>query len=263
MAKYPYQEFFRKFPQIYKGFSDVVQHSKNFEAELRNLQLLSGVRSLMSIGAGEGALELSVAQSEALMLGYIDPSSPAAEVYQRNAQKAGLTQRCVETHVGGFESFQGQRSYDLVLSIHSWYAFGKNEHLLRKALQLMGPGGAFFLTLISRSSLVWKLADLFENKEGSDNLCAEDISEFSKSLGLEHRFVLNRRVFPSTYFLKKGLLTQPARDVAAFLNFSSWDEISPALQRKTLEYFRDEQVEGQIAFTCGCLIFRESKTLSS
>ena len=35
MAKYTYTEFFKKLPEIYHGFCDVVEHAKNFEAEIK------------------------------------------------------------------------------------------------------------------------------------------------------------------------------------------------------------------------------------
>lgn len=256
MAKYTYQQFFKKFPEIYQGFCDVVEHAKNFEEELRRQSLVEGAQTLLSIGAGDGELELSLAKSEKIKLSYIDPSPSASEKYQKKAQELGVKEYCTNTFIGGFEDYADEVKHDLVLSIHSWYAFGKNEALLRKALQLVRPSGHFFLTLISRESLVWKLADLFQNKEGSDNLCSEDISEFAHTLGLQHQYIQNSRSFPLEYFVADGKLTKAACDVASFLNFSSWEEISPDLKDETLQYFLREQQHGRIEFYCGCLIFQ-------
>jgi cyclopropane fatty-acyl-phospholipid synthase-like methyltransferase len=256
MAKYSYKEFFKKFPDIYQGFCDVVQHAENFEMELRKQNLVKGVRSLISIGAGTGELELSLGSKEGIRLSYIDPSESASEAYRKKAHILGLDSQCLETFTGGFEDYTVKQKYNLVLSIHSWYAFGKNASLLKKALSMVSPEGRLFIALISKKSLVWKLADLFQNKEGSNNLCAEDISEFSNTLQISHEFIENRRSFPASYFLKNNQLTQPARDVAAFLNFSSWEEIDLPLREKAREVFQASEKSGQIDFLCGCLVYK-------
>lgn len=253
MSKYTYSDFFTQFPEVYQRFHSIVDHSSNYLQDLSERGLLNGVRSVLSIGAGQGALELYLASQYGVKLGYIDPTPQFAKIYQEKLDEQKLRSYACETVVGSFEEYTSDMLYDLVISIHSWYAFGRDRALLEKALSSLKPGGQCFITIVSHDSVAWKLAQLGSSADNTAD-AAEGLSKWAQDIGCWHDYYINHRYIAYERLVQDGQLTEDGKSLS-LLHLKSWEELSQEIQAGFVEVLSDSAHDGLVDFQCGCLVF--------
>jgi hypothetical protein len=258
MAPYSFQDFFGKCPLVFTKYYDIAEHPKNFYRQLDDLSLFSGVKSILSIGAGEGVLEVRAAVEHRTLLGYVDPSTPFYESFLQKVAAAGIEKQLVEAYNAQFQTCELKHTYDLVISSHSWYAFGLDRQMLEKALSAVAAGGHLFITILSDKSITYDLGVLLRNFD-EEHLTAERLSQWALSEGFAHRYVMNEKRVPwSVFCTPDGELTQSGQDFSAFLMTTPWAEIPDKIRDAAVELFAKHRQGDDVILRCGCLVFDQS-----
>lgn len=199
-------------------------------------------------------LEIEACKKRQLHIGYIDPAPEYVRAFKERVHHDGLDSLVQEIFQGPFQDYRPRGRYDRVIAIHSWYAFGFDKQLLEKALSCVNPGGMFFLTVVSKSSATWKLAELARGVRG-ENLSAEALSEWAYREGFPHRYVTNHKIIPEDEFVTEKGVTEKGKMFASFLMCTPWSDMSTTLQRKVFEVLDGERNQHAIVLKCGCLFF--------
>ena len=254
MSSYSYIDFFQQFPSAYRNFETIVDHSDNFYQELHRSGILRGVSSVLSIGAGEGELELRLAKEDKIKLAYVEPATQFVKRYKSRRAEIGVEEFCYEIWDGPFQNYSTESKFDLVILIHSWYAFGFDRKIFEKCSALLKPSGRIFITIISENSLTWKIGNLANNQSGQ-NLSAEKLSDWFKSESLDHDYRVNIRKVPAKKMLCGEELTPIGKNFVSFISFCPWNQMDVNLQDRIKRLFIEETKGENINLRCGCLIF--------
>jgi len=183
-------------------------------------RVLDRAGSLFSIGPGNGALELRLAEKYGLELGYAEPSASSRAALEAAAARAGLGSRITERQAGCYSPTELNRHYDVILSSASWYALGLNREILDRTLALLSEGGALIVELTSRTDFF-----VARGVRKSIAMTAEDFSEWLTAEGLHHELGFVGRTLPMDLLIRDGEPTRVAMDAIAFFTLSRWDAI--------------------------------------
>ena len=177
-------------------------------------------QSVFSVGPGRAELELALCSEYDCEFGYAETYSRYCRTLERRFRRANLARNIVQRHQGGFQAFQPTRGYDLILAIHSWYAFGQDGSQLRKALGMLSDGGSFLLTVTCDDDF------FFQNEVRQQVFSAQQLSQWSNDLGLDHEFHLLRLPVAAHDLIVDEELTEEARGIASFLRARLWRDFS-------------------------------------
>lgn len=153
---------------------------------LENLGLLSADMSILSAASGLGVLEFHLAEDYHAKLGLVAPTSAMLNIFESKMLEARIADQILESHVGSFPNLTLSHRYDLILFIHAWNAFGKNEMALRRAMDLRNPDGKIFFAMSSRESRLVSIIKKIEPKY-SPHFHFEDLTQWLDELGLSYR----------------------------------------------------------------------------
>lgn len=102
---------------------------------------------MLSAGCGGGVMDRRITRVirdhvDSLSLVGVDPNPEHTEAFQRQFAKEGFE---VEVFTGMFEDYDSQGSFDLIHFVHCLYYFEHIEPELRKAVDMLTPGGALIV----------------------------------------------------------------------------------------------------------------------
>ena len=246
-----YLEYFERFPDAYAKIVKSLNRIETLYQYLRACGLLQGVKSVLSIGSGDAAVEIRLAGELGFELGVVEPAEDYLKKSLAGAEAAGIRLR--EAHHGSFQSYQSHLKYDLVLSLYSWFAFGFDRQVLEKALSCRAPGGKLVICLQGEASPSTQISGL--SRASGINLTSEKISQWATELGFDHRVEVYHGVVPAPTYLDNRGLTQTGRDLVSFLLATPWDDVTPELRAKTLGILQESLCDGNVDFESPCLIF--------
>ena len=235
------------YQSIYQKF---IRHNFLYYDVLRDRHLLDGVHTLLSIGAGEGQLEIQLAEEYGLQLGYIDRAESMVCAFNDRVKDKAIEDLILESHLGDFETYDPKNRYDLVIAIHSWYSIRFNQEMLEKALDLVEPAGRFFVSLTSEQ-------DQFKQQVWSHPLWAEDFSSWARSAGFGHEFFTKAVPLQVADFFESGDLTHDALAYVGFLNGTKWNDLPISMKQGAREFLQRCEVDGKIQKVDGCLVFQK------
>lgn len=238
-------------PIYYRIYEKFIRNDVIFYQIFKDHGLLGGVSSLLSIGSGEGKLEIQLAKELGIKLGYIDLSEFASRIFNAQAEANDVEHLIIERHYDTLQTFESQYQYDLVISIHSWYRIGNDRILLQKALDLVRPGGKLFISVSSRDDELRKELSQYTQ----DLIAGEDFSEWASSEGFEHECFTHTLPIPIKDFFCEGNLTGEAKDLIGFLNKKSWDELPDEFKMKAQQILCSRQPQGSVSRVDACLLF--------
>lgn len=228
----PYaDDFYARHPGVFLRFRDLVDRVPAMLAYLTGGDLLRGVASVLSIGAGDGELELQLAAQRGVSIGVVEPSAPYLETFRARARERGLGHRlgvCVGARFEAVTDEALRDRFDLVLAIHSWYAFGLDEAPLRRALALRAPGGRLLIVLGSGRGPTPALKALGER--AAHDVTAEQLSAWARERGHEHALDEVPNAIPAASLLSGDVLTDDGRVFVSFLAQCPFAELAPAAQ---------------------------------
>lgn len=250
-----YLEYFEKFPDAYKKIVDSFDRPRTLYTFLADHGFLDTTSTILSIGSGEGEVELKIAKESEIEIGVVEPSKILFDQMMTNARDADVESNLLEAHQQSFEKFQPARKYDLVLSLFSWFAFGFDQRLLTKALSCRNPTGKLLICLQSESSPSTKISAM--SRSSGINLTSEALSTWASDKGFRHEFDIYHGTVPAKRFILHGELNQTGRDLTSFLTATPWNELTDDARSVALDSLHQAYHEDVIDFQCGCLIFSD------
>ena len=247
-----YLEYFERFPDAYARIVESLNRIETLAQYLRSSGYLDGAASVLSIGCGDGAVEILLAREMGFSLGVVDPAAEYLESCQRGAVNAGIELR--EARQETFQDYNSSFKYDVVLSLYSWFAFEFDREILKKAIACCAPRGALLIILQGEASPSTEISAL--SQASGINLTAEKLSNWAQEEGFKHQVdVYHGDVIASTY-LERGEFTQAGRDLVSFLLATPWEQILPTLKNRTLSILKQSVNNDRIDFVSPCLVFK-------
>jgi hypothetical protein len=245
---------FETSPEVFQRFGELVDNPGTFHSFLTEGGYLDGVASILSIGAGEGVLETRLMHEFGVQMGYVDPTVPYVAAYRESIRAAGLGDLAVAVFCGRFQDYPPQRTFDLVLSIHSWYAIGTDAAALEKALACRSARGRLVIALASEESFDIKWANLVAEPD-QKYITAEQISTWSKQAGIAHEYRVCARAMAVQQLVQNGEFTADGRAMFSFLARTPFEEIPASSRALVADLLESCQRGGVLQKTAGCLVF--------
>ena len=141
---------------------------------------------ILSVGCGGGVMDhnisdLFAAHAESLSLVGIDPNPRHTAAFEALLSSEGFE---VEVHTGIFEDYKPDTGFDLIHFVHCLYYFEHIEPELRKAVEMLTPGGALVILQAPNEDLN-HLADRAWKKQFNQSAWySDDVLSVLKDLGL-------------------------------------------------------------------------------
>ncbi len=248
-----YVEYFRKFPDAYAKVVGGFDRKRTLTAYLLESGVLDGAASVLSIGPGDGAVEVELMRKSNLHLGFVEPSKLFYDQCLAGIKAAGFEERITEACNASFQDYESSESYDVVLSLFSWFALGFDRDMLEKALRCVKPGGRLLICIQAESSP----STLISAASRSDgiSLTSEALSRWASEEGFAHRYEVYHGLVPAEQYLDDGGLTEAGRDLVSFISATLWEDIPSALKQTALKAMQDANDGTHIDLAGGCLIF--------
>jgi len=248
-----YLEYFMKRPDSYEKIVAEFDRTKTLFDYLRDSGVVDSASTILSIGAGDGEVEIRLAKEMGRQIGIIEPSPDYFERFTANAFGAGVRDQVIEARQQTLQDFQAHPSYDLVLSLFSWFAFGLDRELLEKALSSLAPTGQLLICLPEEVNPLTKIS--VASRPSEITLTSDGLSSWAKSEGFDHRYDVYHGVVPAARFLASGRLTERGKDLVAFVAARSWAEVTEDVRSTALGSLVEANDGELIDFRSGCLIF--------
>ena len=126
----------------------------------RLAELGDGPVSVLSVGCGDGSLDVRLAESLVLAVPGrsvryvgIDPWSPSARLFTAAMAALGAEELSVTAHVASFDDAPVNETFDVVVFVHSIYYVADVPDTLRGACKLLRPGGQLWVLNAPRAAL--------------------------------------------------------------------------------------------------------------
>lgn len=248
-----YVEYFRKFPGAYAKVVGGFDRKTTLTDYLNTSGILDGAESMLSIGPGDGVVEVALMQQRGLRLGFIEPSKLFFDQCLAGVQEAGLEAFLVEARNEAFQDYRSAERYDIVLSLFSWFALGFDRAMLEKALACVKPGGRLLICLQVEPSPS-TIISAASRSEGI-SLTSEKLSDWANAEGFAHDYDVYHGLVPTERYLKNGNLTEAGRDLTSFVSATPWEEIPQELKSTALDAMQAASDGAHIDLAGGCLIF--------
>ncbi len=248
-----YLEYFKKFPHAYTKVVASFDRTRTLYAYLVDSGVVDDVSTILSIGSGDGEVEIRLAKETERRIGIIEPSPMFFDRFVVNARDAGIWDLMLEARRQSFQEFQPVRAYDLVLSLFSWFAFEFDRQLLAKALSCRTATGKLLICLQAEACPSARISAV--SRSSGINLTSEALSAWATSAGFEHEYDVYHGIVPAERFVMHGELTQTGKDFVAFVAATPWNELPGEVQSAGLDSLLQAQHGDLIDFAGGCLLF--------
>lgn len=214
--------------------------------------LIKGIRSLFSIGGGKGELEAFAAKNLGLELGYLDPSPNLVQDFRENLKEYDVSEKSVEIFEQRFQDFNPTRTYDLIISIHSWYYVGNGKEPLEKALSMLSPKGNLYI-IFSMSNCFSKR---FVKKFGIRSVYhAEELDDTARSLGLSYKFEVLKEMQPREKFLDDQGVSPSGWAWISYMLREDSAQFSDIKKKEITDFFLNAYAKGENFYSDGHFIF--------
>lgn len=112
------------------------------------------VRSILSIGGGQGIIEASLLRNAPhALIWYLDPSNEQCTAFRKYMRDEDLFSRVEDITQTTFQDFTTNRTFDRIVSVFSWFYIGTDKRWLTKLLDLLTPSGFAILVLPNKESI--------------------------------------------------------------------------------------------------------------
>jgi SAM-dependent methyltransferase len=221
--------------------------------------LLENVTSWFGLGAGAGALELIVTSNLNVEIGFLDPSENLVSLFNKRINSAALNHRVREIHCDYFQDIKLEKSYDLIVSLHSWYYIGLNADLLQKALDGLMPQGKLIIIVIHPDSFIADFIREYRTNQNSENpITSDQISNWANSLGFKHKYLEEIHQVTKERYINNNQLTLNGKNFVSYTSRMDWNSITPDIQKEIFSFLEKNIVNDCFQFKFGLLIFDKS-----
>ena len=244
-------------PHPHRGFlasyeTGILNHVDNLEPVFNDHGILDRVTTCLSIGIGAGNLECQLVQKHGMRLSYVEPSDLMADAIHETIARHGIAANIDEEIFSTFEEASFKKSYDLILSLDSWYRIGCNRQSFEKALRLRAPHGRLLVQLLTREKQIYWALD-----ESRNLIAAEELSSWALSEGFEHEYIEQMHKTPCSRLISD--VSQPTKGFEEFVSFAvgqHWQDLNEIERRKAIRAVHDLEQDGCIETYYGFMLFR-------
>jgi len=140
--------------ELFEAFLRLADDSEAQTAALLDLTTWRDVRSLLSVGGGEGNVEATLLRNAPeAEIWYLDPSPEQADAFRARMEREHLVDRVREIAESTFQDFTTSQKFDRIVSMFSWFFVGTAEPELEKLIGLLAPDGVACLVLPNTDSI--------------------------------------------------------------------------------------------------------------
>lgn len=145
--------------------------------------------AVLSIGCGAGDLDkaiLAAGTEQSARISYVGLEPDAAQC-ERFVNQMGFDDDenvQIQAHNLGFEDFQDQQSYDIVLMVHSLYYMADPAWAIEKALSLVNEGGQLVVLLAANDTLNELSSSFWQIEADRTAWFSQDLTAYLDNLGL-------------------------------------------------------------------------------
>lgn len=251
-----YTDYFKHHPDAYDKIEGPMDRVHTLYDALVRLKVFEEAQSILSVGCGSGLVELRAVKELAKQLGVLEPTPHYFQQFQKHAEEGGVWNQLLEAKQERFEAYTPTRHYDVVLFIQSWFPFGLDLDILKKALSCRAPGGKLVIVLPAKSCFAPLIAKAYSKAKGI-SLTSDDLSTWALEEGYPHRYGFHDGKVPEATYFEGEELNATGRDMVAFLTASDWEEIPPKFQHMAGLIMRSTVIDGQSYMVSGVLIFQD------
>ena len=192
---------------------------------------LEGAQSMFSIGPGSGRVEVELLKGSQTAFGYAEADLGFRRALEKRARRAGVAS-LIHERQHGYEPESLAGSYDVILSIASWYSWELDEPMLSNTRSLLAPTGVLVIAL-------WSRDDFFARMTAKDWFVAEHFSSWLSDTGVEHSAHRLEYSLSMDRFLRNGRPTRKGNDLL------TWYAYSPRADPGARDRLRDVLVSQQ------------------
>jgi len=193
---------------------------------------------MLSIGCGGGVMDRRITQVFAehvsgLSLVGVDPNAEHTEAFQKQFAADGFeTEACTAL----FEDFDSDVAFDIIHFVHCLYYFEHIEPELRKAFEMLAPGGALIVLQAPNQSLN-HLADRIWKKQFDQSAWySDDVAAALERLDIGFKVHRIDAEVDVTECFRRG--SESGIDILDFIVQADTRQFSPALQNSLRESLR-------------------------
>jgi SAM-dependent methyltransferase len=140
--------------ELFEVFLELVDDGEAQTRALLDLAPWRDVRSLLSVGGGEGLVEAELlVRAPDAGIWYLDPSPEQGAAFTAHLDARGLSDRIRGVAQSTFQEYESAIGFDRIVSMFSWFFVGADESVLRKLTSLLAPGGIALLVLPGPESI--------------------------------------------------------------------------------------------------------------
>lgn len=223
----------------YEGASNQRQQILGWMQRVLIPQCSKESTAVLSIGCGAGDLDkaiLAAGAEHSATISYVGLEPDTAQC-ERFVSQMGFDEDenvQIESHNTGFEDFQDQQSYDLVLMVHSLYYMADPAWAIDKALSLVNEGGRLVVLLAANDTLNELSSSFWQIEADRTAWFSQDLSAYLDNLGLAFaRERIEGRLDVTPCF---DADSATGSDIADFLAQVSTNELPNRLQDMIGEY---------------------------
>jgi SAM-dependent methyltransferase len=220
---------------------------------MRELVDFDALRSVLSIGCGNGRFELPLLKRFPITVDFIEPSAFMFEQLGKNLNISEGPGRAEVLFNGPFEEFSTKKRYDLIFGIHSFYFMDNAVTCAQRAVQLLNSSGHLAIVLHARDGFGRRLIREFDHAGIQGGATAEWLYEqLSDSWELSHI----ESHLPYNGFIEGDGLSAHGEAFVSFYAYRDWRTFVPAEKRRAREIIEERSDGGIIREKFGVLHFR-------
>jgi SAM-dependent methyltransferase len=209
---------------------------------MREFVDFGSVRSVLSIGCGNGRFELPLLQRFPITVDFVEPSPFMFEQLSKNLSASKGPGKAGILFKGLFEEFSIEKQYDFIFGIHSFYFMENAVTCARRAAQLLNSNGHLAIVLHAIDGFGRRLICEFDHAGIQGGATAEWLYE-QLSNSWELSFVESH--LPYNDFVEADGLSAHGQAFVEFYAYRDWRTFVPAEKRRAREII-DEHSDGGI-----------------
>lgn len=227
--------------RLFEAFLKLVDDSDAQLAAILNSSSWEEVRSILTIGGGQGIIEASLLRNAPhANIWYLDPSSEQCDAFRQFMKKELLYSRVKDISQTTFQDYTASQTFDRIVSLFSWFYIGTDEPWLSKLIDLLSPSGTAFLMLPNIDSIEHIFYREFSPDKRMTLIGDEIVKAFRDQKFTVTQDTYTKWLLPGELF-KGGQLSDGSLAFAAFAAERPFDTFSKAEVEKISELLKTSQ----------------------
>jgi cyclopropane fatty-acyl-phospholipid synthase-like methyltransferase len=244
--------------QLFEAFLKLVDDSDAQLTAILNSTSWREVRSVLTIGGGQGIMEASLLRKAPNAgICYLDPSEEQCAAFRKNMKNEGLESRVKVISQSTFQEFTTEQTFDRILSLFSWFYIGVEERWLTKLMDLLNPGGTALIMLPNEASIETEFYKAL-SPDSRMALVGEDIVKALNDLKFEVSQETYIKWLSREDLYDGEQLSDGSRAFAAFAAERPFDSFNPGEKEKIVTLLETSQKSQGVPLSWDLILARRS-----